>query len=297
MMWAYALEGKELQAIDVASLSEVHKFGSKADWLWVDFLIPDENESEILAELLGNEKAIVNDIKEGVYNLLYMYTRYEKRYDYTLLSLPFVDIEKELEMHPVFVIIKKKMIITWGCSHCPVLMKAIFRTLKEYASEGMKTDIFFVLSRLLREVVSLNSKTLVTIRERINKLEEEALHKSGKKMLHSIFELKKQVSTLHRLLSLEKGLLCDVREGIVPNVRLNEEAKLVVEDSINNVSQDLEFMDSYDRGLDSILSLLNLGSIHRVETSINFLTIILVIATIILVLLELIARSAHAALI
>lgn len=295
MMWAYALDGKELQAIDVVLLSEIIEFENKVDWLWVDFVSPDESESEILAELLGNEKAIVSDIKEGVYNLLYMYTRYEKRHDYTLLSMPFVDVEKELGMHPVFVIIKKKMIITLGCQHAPILMKAVIRTMKEHANEGMKTNIFFMLSRLLRELVSFNSKALVEVRERINKLEEEALEKAGKKTLQSIFELKKQVSTLHRLLSLEKELMCDMREGTVPNIRLDEEAKLVVEDSINIVSQDLEFMDSYDRGLDSILALLNLGSIHRVETSINFLTIILVVATIILVVLELIARS-HAAL-
>ena len=291
MIWMYTANGREFQAGDLTSLTELNEFKGKVDWIWIDIFSPDNKESELIADLLGNEKALVGDIKEGVYNLLYTYTRYEKRHDYTLLSLPFVDLEKELGIHPLFIFVKEKMIITWGCEHCLNLIKTVVRMLKYHASEGMKTDKYFIFSRLLCEVAVLNSKALMSVRERIDKVAGETHEKSGKKALHAVFEMKKQISFLHRVLYLEKRLLSDVKEGIVPNARLDGEAKLVIEDAIDDIGQDLEFIDSYDRSLDGILSLLNLGSIHRVETSINFLTIVLVILTLILVILEIVSRS------
>lgn len=291
MIWMYAVRKKELRATDVTSLSELHDFSGKVDWLWVDCLSPDEKEAEIISELLGNEKTIVNDIKEGTYNLLYMYTNYEKRHDYTLLSIPFVDLEKELRIHPIFVIIKEKMLITWGCEHSPALIKAVIGTLKDHVNNGMEADTCFILSRLFREIAAKTSKVMLSFRELVDKVEEEALEKVGKKTVHSIFGLKKEISTLHRLLYLQEKLMSDAKEGMIPNVRLDGETKLVVEDTIENICRELEFIDSYDRALDGVLNLLHLGSIHRVETSINFLTIMLVILTIILVVLELAARS------
>ncbi|MBS7633775.1 hypothetical protein KEJ15_09245 [Candidatus Bathyarchaeota archaeon] len=297
MIWMYAASGKKLKAADLTKLAELDEFGSKSDWVWVDILKPDDKESELVATLLGDEKTLVSDVKDGVYNILHMYTGYEKRHDYTLLSLPFVDLGKELEIHPIFIFIKEKMIITWGCEHCPTLIKTVLRMLKDHLNEGIKPNKYFILSRILREVVVLDSKALVSLRERIDKVAGETHEKSGKKALHTVFELKKQISSIHRLLYLKRRLLCDVKEEMIPNIRLDEEAKPVVEDAINDIDQDLEFVDSYDRGLDGILSLLNLGSIHRVEASINFLTIILVILTLILVALELAARfGEHAAL-
>jgi preprotein translocase subunit SecY len=60
--------------------------------------------------------------------------------------------------------------------------------------------------------------------------------------------------------------------------------------AIENINRELDFIDSYNRSLDSILTLQDLASIHRVESSINYLTIILVIGTIILIILELMTK-------
>ena len=287
----YAVKEKELYSTDVSSLDELKNFRSKVDWLWVDCLTPDEKELEIISELLGKEKTIVNEIKEGTYSLVYMYTSYERVNDCTLISIPYAEIEKELNMHPLFMIVKGKMLVTWGCEHWPKLMKAVIATVKDHVNNGLKTNTDFILSRLFREVSAKNSRVIVSFKESIDKVEEECLEKSGRKMVHSVFKLKKQISTLHRLLYLGQELMCDAKEGIIPSVHLNEgDAKLVIEDAINDTYREMELLDSHDRALDSFLTLLSLGSVHRVETSINYLTIILVILTVILVILELAAR-------
>lgn len=290
-MWMYTVRGKELYATDVISLSALYEFSNKVDWLWVDCLNPDEKETEIISELLGNEKTIVNDIKERVYNLLYMYTSHEMRHDYALLSIPFVDLGKELEIHPVFIIVKEKMLITWGSEHCSEFIKAVIRRLEDHVMEEGKANSSFIISRLFREVATRNSRVAVSLREWIDKVEEEALEETGKaEVIPSVFKFKKIISTLQRLLWLEKDLMSDAKEGVIPRVRLDKEDKLVVDDAIDSIDRELEFTSSYDGALNSVLSLQNLGLIHRVESSINYLTIILVIGTIILIILELLAK-------
>lgn len=291
MMWMYTVEENELHSTDVSSLDELKSLSSKVDWLWVDCLTPNEKELEIISELLGKEKAIVSGIKEETYNLVYLYTNYERVNDCTLISIPYAEVEKELSTHPLFMIVKDKMLLTWGCEHWPKLVKAVIAAVKDHVSNGLETNTDFILSRLFREVSAKNSRVIVSFKESIDIVEEHGLEKSGRKMVHSVFKLKKQISTLNRLLYLGQELMCDAKEGIIPRVHLNEgDAKLAIDDAINDTYRETELLDSHDRALDSFLTLLSLGAVHRVESSINYLTIILVILTIILVVLELASR-------
>jgi hypothetical protein len=77
---------------------------------------------------------------------------------------------------------------------------------------------------------------------------------------------------------------------MIPRIKLDEKAKSIVDNAIENINREIDFIDSYNRSLDSILTLQDLASIHRVESSINYLTIILVVGTIILIILELMAK-------
>jgi hypothetical protein len=96
------------------------------------------------------------------------------------------------------------------------------------------------------------------------------------------------------LLWAEKELLSDLSAGVIPRLRLAPEAKPILEDSVDDVNRQLEILDSYNTSLDSILRLQDLGSIHRVETNLFYLTISLVALTAILIMLEIAARLAGA---
>ena len=98
--------------------------------------------------------------------------------------------------------------------------------------------------------------------------------------------LKRNLSTLHRLIWAEKELLSDIDLGVIPNLNLIPEAKLIIEDASDDIIRELEFVDSFNRSLDSILSLEDLGAIHRVESNLVLLTVALVILTIVLILIE-----------
>lgn len=294
MMWMYAVRKKELYATDVTSLSQINDFSNEVDWLWIDIFNPDEKESPIISELLGNEAKIVDDIKKGTYNPPKVYTKYEKLHDYILLSIPSVNFEEQLQIYPIFMIIKKKILITWGEEQAhghSEIVKSTIRRLREHVEDGGKPTSSLAIATLFREIASKNSDVMLSIRESIDQIEEKALKRAGKRhAMYSVFSLKRKISTLYRLLTNEKEFMLDVNEMMIPRIRLDKKAKSIVDDAVDSINRELDFMDSYDRALDSILTLQDLASIHRVESSINYLTIILVIGTIILIILELLGK-------
>jgi len=60
---------------------------------------------------------------------------------------------------------------------------------------------------------------------------------------------------------------------------------LGLEDAIDNISRELEFLDSYGNALDRVLRLQDLGMIHRVERTLIYLTFVIIIMNILLIIL------------
>ena len=67
------------------------------------------------------------------------------------------------------------------------------------------------------------------------------------------------------LLGISRASISDDKECVIPYVKLDEEARLILADRIDDVDRELEFIDSYDRTLDSILRLQDVGLIRIVE--------------------------------
>ena len=205
-----------------------------------------------------------------------------------IISIPFVNLRKGLRLHPMFMIVKEKMLITWRDERSSKSIEAVVKTLEDCATEGEKADPSFIVSRLFSEVADENSKVMVSLRELIDGVEGEALEKPWRKAVtRSVFGLKKGISTLHRLLWVEKELMSDVKEGTVPHIRLTKEAKLIMDDAIDDIDRELGFIDSYGRTLDAVLRLQDLGLIHRVERTLIHLTAIILLTNIILIILAL----------
>jgi len=287
------VQGKDFVATDVNSITQVMDVARK-QWVWVDIYDPNRKESEIILELLGNEPEFADQIEKRVINPLTIHKGcvlcdYEKVQDCVCLTIPSIALEEHFRSYPIVLVKKKKMFITWGeedGAHSK-LIKLTIRRLRELVEEGEKPNSALAIGMLLREVAINNSDVLLSVRERIDQMEEQALYNGGKQLVHSVFSLKKIISTLYRVMINEKDFMLDVVHTIIPRIKLDEKAKSIVDESIEIIDRELDFMDSYTRTLDSILTLQDLASIHKVESSINYLTIVLVIGTAILILLEL----------
>lgn len=288
------MHGKDFVATDVTSLTQLMDVASN-QWVWVDIYDTTEKEREILSELLGNEPEIVEKFKKMMDSPLDIHLEgcilcnYEKIHEYVSVTIPSITLDEQLRVYPIVLVKKKKMIITWGeegRSHSKII-KTTIKKLREGVEAEQDLNTSLVISVLFHEIAIKNSNVLLRIRERIDQLEEQALEKGGKQLIRSVFSLKKMISDLYRLMIEEKDFMLDVDKSVIPLIKLDKKSKPIVDEAIEIIDREIDFMDSYTRTLDSILTLQDLASIHKVETSINYLTIVLVIGTAILVALEL----------
>jgi len=289
----YTVKNKELFKTDVRLKEEMDNIVAKVKRAWVDCSDLDENEIKIVSGLLEVEATTLNGIKNG--NIR---PHYAKCFDemcpyYTWISTPVVEFKNKLKLHPMSIILKERFLVTLRSKYSERLIESTLRTFKALPPEQRKPTV--ILCKLIHEIIDENSGAMVSIRDLIDNIEAEAMEGPSKKYVtQSIFKLKRSLSTLHRLLWAEKEMLSDLDLGVIPNLTLVSEAKLIVEDASDDITRELEFVDSFNRSLDSILRLQDLGSIHRVETNLVFLTISLVVLTVILIMLEIAARLAGA---
>jgi len=289
----YTVQGKDFVATDVTSITQLMDVASN-QWIWVDIYDPNRKESEIILELLGNEPEFADQIEKRAIKPLSIHKGcvlcdYEKIHDCVCLTIPSIALEEQLRSYPIVLVKKKKMFITWGeedGAHSK-LIKLTIRRLRELVEEGEKPNSALAIGMLLRETAINNSDVLLSVRERIDQMEEQALENGGKQLVNSVFSFKKIISTLYRVMINEKDFMLDVDKSVIPRIKLDKKSKPIVDEAIEIIDRELDFMDSYTRTLDSILTLQDLASIHKVESSINYLTIVLVIGTAILIILEL----------
>jgi Mg2+ and Co2+ transporter CorA len=261
----------ELRARGADSLNELQKLGEEANWLWIDCMNPDDQDLKVISGLL-NEAEILNAIRKRQ-----IFSHHKKVNGYVLLSIPLILLEDTLETYPLYVFAKKKLLITVRSEHSFESINNTLDTFRDCLSKVCQYGdaSSFIVSRLFHEMTAENSKSMVAFRELIDRMEEEALEKPGSKgVTHSVFKLKKVLSNLHRLLWGEKELMSNMKEGVIPQVELTEEAKMIVDDTIDDINRELEFMDSYYTSLDSILTLQDLSLIHRVERLLLVLAVI-----------------------
>ena len=285
MIHVYTVKNKELFKNEVRSKKEMDIIVTKIKRAWVDCSDLDENETKIVADLLGVETKTLNGIENGKIR-----PHYEKCFDetcpfYTWISTPVVEFTNKLELHPMSIILKERFLVTLRSKYSERIVESTLRTFKAIAPQQRKPTV--ILCKLIHEIIDENSGAMVSIRDLIDALEAEAMEEPNTtSVTKSVFKLKRNLSTLHRLLWAEKEMLADIDLGIIPNLNLVPEAKLIIEDASDDITRELEFVDSFNRSLDSILRLEDLGAIHRVESNLVLLTVALVILTIVLVLIE-----------
>ena len=281
----YSVKEKELVTTDVKSQKEMNALAEKVERAWVDCWDCNDDETMIISKLLGVEATTLNGIENGKVRPSYAKCRDEECPYYTWISTPVVEFAGELKLHPLSIILKERFVITLRTGYSSRIIDSAIRRFRTLRHEERKPSVTLV--GLLAEIIDENSLPMVSIREAIDKIEEKALEKPRiKEITKSIFKLKRDLSTLQQLLWAEKDLLSDLTVGVIPRLRLAPEAKPIVEESVDDINGELEIVDSYNTSLDSILRLQDLGLIHKVETNIVYLTVSLVVLTIILILID-----------
>ncbi|MEM2118364.1 MAG: CorA family divalent cation transporter [Candidatus Bathyarchaeia archaeon] len=283
MMWVYGVKGKKMHAIDLHSLEELKTFSKKFEWFWIDCMEPDANEFQVISEFLHHEHRILENIKDGK-----PFPRYKKLSDCTVLSISVIIFQRDLRIYPIYAVINEKKLLTVRNKDLSSPIEYVIQTLQDCISETEETSPSFILSELLREVANRNLDVVMKLREMIESVEEKAMAKPSRKtVVNMVFTLKRQIAMLYRLLCSEEQLMSSLKDGFIPNVKMREKCILSLEDAMDNIARELEFLNSYDSALDGVLRLQDLSMIHRVEKTLIYLTVIIVIMNVLLIALEL----------
>jgi len=281
----YTVVQKELFATDVSSQKEMDDLAGKFKRAWVDCSDLNDEETMIASRLLGVDATTLDGIENGNVRPSYAKCLDEECSYYTWISTPVVEFAGELKLNPFSIILKERFLITLRTRYSSRIIESALRAFSALEPQERKPSV--ILSKLLHKIIDENSGAMVSIRGLIDKIEEAALENPRKKIItQSIFKLKRGLATLYNLLWAEKELLSDMNLGTIRHLKLSLEAKLIVDDAMDDVTRELEFVDSFDRSLDSVLRLQDLGAIHRVETNLVILTAALVIMNVILILLD-----------
>jgi len=288
----YTVVKKELFIQDIKFQKEMDFIKRRYNQAWVDCWDLDDCEVKIISGILGIVSSSLEKVMEGVINPKYSKCLDEECLFYTNISTPIAEFAEKLRFHPFRIFLKERFLITLRSAYSTKLIDSTINTFRGLQLKDRKPSV--ILAKLIHEIVDENSDATFAIRELIDKIESEAMGSHKKKgVTHSIFELKRQLSTFHRLLWAEKELLSDISLGIIPNLKLVNEAQRIINDASDDITRELEFLSYYNNSLDSILNLLNLRSIHGVERVLVFLTEALVVMTIVLIALELVGTFLH----
>lgn len=284
MIWMYTVTGvNEILARDVASLEEVETLRREADLVWMDFVEPDKNELEVFAGLVKEDK-ILEDFK-----VQKIFQQPERVDDYVLLSIPHVVFEERLETYLIYLFVKEKTLLTVRGRDSSKLVKRATKTFRDCIgrASGGNISLSFIVGRLFHEVTNANLDVVMALIESIDKLEQKALaNPADRSIIRSVFQLKREISTLERILWSQRELMLSIREGLVLEIETTDEIRETLDHAISNISRELSLIDSHNNALESILSLQDLGLIHRVERNLIYLTLMALIVSVILILLE-----------
>jgi Mg2+ and Co2+ transporter CorA len=283
MMWAYAFKAKKVLATDVSSLGESRALERQADWLWVDCFEPGSDDFGIISELFCHDAKTIDDMKNGR-----PFSRYRKHDNCTFLSVSVAAIQSALKTCPIYIGVKGKIMLTVRSQGSSKPVEHAIQTLKDCIAEVEKTGPFLVVCEVLREASNENLEVLMALREKIEKVEEEVISNPSKRvMAKRIFELKREIAVLYRLLWSEEQMMSSIKDGLIPNLEPCNENLSGLQDAMSNISKELELLNSYDSALDGVLTIQDLGMIHRVETTLIYLTVAIIITNLILILVEL----------
>ena len=174
-MWVYGVKGKKLHTCDIHSFEELKKLRGKFDWMWIDCLETSPEEFNIISQLTNMEPKVLEDIKRGK-----IFPRYKKFNSYSLLSISYVTIQKELKTYPIYIIVGQRIILTLRTKESSTPIEHVIQAMKDSLPED-SLEPSFILCEILRENTNKNLDVVMTLRDVIEELEEKAMTKPSKK--------------------------------------------------------------------------------------------------------------------
>jgi Mg2+ and Co2+ transporter CorA len=232
---------------------------------------------------MGLENKVLETIKKNK-----TFPRFTVQNNYVFICISIANFQGGFQSHPLYIAVRDKILLTVRTSNSSRPVEYVLESFEKAPSKMSGADSTLVLCKILFETASSNLDVLLTLREGIEDLEEKAIAEaSPKRTVKSVFVLKKQLANFYHLLAHEQQTLKELKDGIIPDVNITQPSATLLSDALKSISEELEFLDYYDSALDGILRLQDLGMIHKVETRLIQLTVVIIIMNVIILAIDL----------
>ena len=281
-MQSYTFNKKTIREIKIDSIEQLEKLEQTADWLWIDFEDPSKKDFKLLSKILKDDPNILDCIKK-----LKPLQECKRHHSYHMISASIVNSLENFQVQQIFIILKENQLLTVRTPLSSRLFENLIQKLKDEKALRKLYNPSYVVTEILVEIANQNLEILLSLREKIEKIEEEVVLKpTNKKIVNEVFMLKRELNKFYRLLSHHERVIDKLKNGRISTISPNKRDIVVLEETKDRISQELVFLQSYDNSLDGILRLQDLGMIHRVESRLINLTWVIVVMEIILLLIE-----------
>jgi len=277
-MKVYAIKNGSFFEDQLESLNQLKSVEGESDFIWIDTVDPNSKELKFTSKLLGEDVKTSELIKNGL-----PLPRYRISNNLVIMSFSVVSWNEKFLTFPIYIFVGQKTMWTFRTAESSEPVDYVLQNL-ETTSNMTPVQL---LNELLLEIANSNLEVLVQLREIIENLEEKAIDEpSNKQTLKRVFDLKRQLAHFYRLVSSEKQLITELKDGFIPKIKVSKSELVVLNDAMSSLTQELEFLNYYDSSLDGVLRLQELGSIHKLDVRVINLTIIIAVLTVLILLID-----------
>lgn len=249
------------------------------DWLWVDLEEPTADEERILREGFDLHPLVVDDCLVDI-----QYPKIDIHQDYLYIVLHGVNYAvqaQNFETAEVDVILGRNFLVTHHYHKMRSVAMVRDRVLKEHTflERGPDTVLYTILDRMVDHYFP----DLKEIEDRIDEMEAQVFNSPRPEQLRQIFEIKKDVLHLKRILYPQREVFNRLSRDEFEFVQRT--TRLYFRDIYDNISQLTEIADGYRDELSGLID----GYLSSVSITLNQTMKILTIITTVFVPLTFVA--------
>jgi magnesium transporter len=236
--------------------------------LWVDLEIPTPDEADILRTYFQLHPLAVEDTLIDI-----QYPKLDAYPDYIFLVLHGINYlrdTKEFTTAEIDVVLGRQFLITHHDHRMRSVRDMRQRILQDPSLMAVGLDA--VIQGVLDKVVDHYFPELEKLEERIEELEEEIFVESGRRTLHKILHLKRDIMHLKRIVFPQREVFNRLSRDEIAVIRPS--TRLYFRDTYDSLFRMTDIADSYRDLLTGLLDIYMSSVSNSVNETMKFLTVI-----------------------
>lgn len=251
---------------------KVEELPARYDCLWVDFVEESLEEVVKLLERLFSER--VELLRQLPSPLSAMRTMQKHKE----VSLPLLRKNGDGRHGRLHILFNAKVLATVRSRESNRLTEEATRTL-ENLSTSTSINVDLIFCRLLDETPDDNEFLIEELRDKVDKLEQEATLIESENVVDNVRNLEREMGKIHDILQSQRGLIINSIERLLPSIGESLLSKTFLLNAERKVERQLDLVDHYDRELAEAVSLSDLALTIRLS---RIMTLLTAIATVLL---------------